>query len=492
MPGGPLDSAPGAQRGESDGRGGDGDGRHGRPAGASVPADVRRWAVLTAYAAVLVALAVVATPHRVGDGPEYMGMAQSLARLEAPIVTDPAAVEARFNVWPGWETARLTNLLATPAGSSVYSHLWSYPLLVAGPMAAIEALGLHINHAFTLTNIILLLVAAALVLPRLGIAWTALLFVGPIIWWVDKAHNEIFTFALLAIAMALYRDRPGLALVAVGAAASNYVPLAALIPVLAAFAIWQDRATIRRASFWAGAAAGLALAALYPVFYIATLGRPIPLLGPYGQLHLPTLAEVGTLFWDLNMGLATNYPGLILAVGVALVLIARSRRLPQFAPDLALLVVLAMPMIVGATQPWNLHTGGTFGLNRYAIWFMPLAIPLLRAVGPADCRPLLVATIAASVVFSLWLAAPSTKHSPLQPNFAARFAWRYLPALENPLPEVFFETVAGPSCAKVLVVNGGWPVECPRPPELPAAGLWYANLKSDGYVLIPAPLPGWP
>ena len=83
------------------------------------------------------------------------------------------------------------------------THLWLAPVLVV-----VRASGLHWNHAFTIVNIALLTVFASCALSTLGTSATVLLACSPIIWWIDKAHIEVFNFAVLGTALVLCRKAP--------------------------------------------------------------------------------------------------------------------------------------------------------------------------------------------------------------------------------------------------------------------------------------------
>ena len=67
-----------------------------------------------------------------------------------------------------------------------------------------------------------------------------LLFAGPILWWLDKAHSEPFSFALLTIAILLTIERPWWALLAAGVATTQNLPIGVVIPlIVVANAIWN-------------------------------------------------------------------------------------------------------------------------------------------------------------------------------------------------------------------------------------------------------------
>ena len=82
-----------------------------------------------------------------------------------------------------------------------YVHFWFYPALAVPFLAAIQRTPLDPYAAFVPLNVILL--SAAFWAAARVLKWPALLlvFVSPVIWWVDKAHTEVFTFSLLTVAV---------------------------------------------------------------------------------------------------------------------------------------------------------------------------------------------------------------------------------------------------------------------------------------------------
>ena len=88
---------------------------------------------------------------------------------------------------------------------------------------------------FTAVNLILLLLTAAVLQARAGAAGALVLLGGPLLWWLDKAHPEVFLVSLTSCALALLPKRPGPALVLLGLAAAQN-PSFTL--ALAAAALW--------------------------------------------------------------------------------------------------------------------------------------------------------------------------------------------------------------------------------------------------------------
>jgi hypothetical protein len=462
--------------------------------------------VVLAYGAILLLLVALSSPRRTGDGNDYVALAHHLSKLRAPtFAEDLHDIRPYFEHWDtGYETVPPFFLISGNRGDDGrydLQHFWFYPALVAPVLVVTDAVHLHPNYAFAAVNVLLLLVAAAIVAQRLGLTLTALLFLGPVVWWVDKAQTEAFTFSMLAIAMASLRNRPGVALACLGAGATQNPPLAILLAVaILAVAItqrgwWRDRGIL------AGAALGGALALLHPVYYELRIGRASSLHGVVQ--HVPTLPELRFALFDLNFGLAPGAPVFALAVIITLVLLLRRPR-QLVSWDLAVALAAVPIFLYAFSQSPALAAGGTPSMTRYALWLMPLAIPLfarLRETGSVPERWLLVAA-AATVAWTAVTFLPSRSEQDIfQPTRLASWVWRHHPGAENPLAEVFYQKVghtpgspqpaALPNCAKVLVVYGEW-ARCPVGPVPPRcrAKPCYANRDGDHYEFVAAPLRG--
>jgi len=177
---------------------------------------------------------------------------------------DPARCRRRVGVRP----SRVPTGGGPSAGSRRLAAVHRLPALAA----PLIALGFSATAAFAVLNGLLLAGALYVCASRLHWTWCAIVFAGPILWWLDKPHTEPFTFALYAITFALFDAAPWWSLVAAGAASTQDPGNAALVGILAAAAVAGRAALLRDGRYWAGLAAGVALAALHPAYYLLRLG----------------------------------------------------------------------------------------------------------------------------------------------------------------------------------------------------------------------------
>ena len=463
--------------------------------------------LLPAFGLLLVALLATSRPERVGDAREYLAMAITLARFNPPALSFANIVLAdrRIGQWRFTGTPLVTPRLRATDGRQDFFHFWFYPALAVPGIWLAGLAGLHPNYAFVALNVLLFMAALRVVSQR--VAWwvTAVAFCGPVLWWVDKAHTEVFTFSLLGIAFVLLRDAPWWSMICLGAAATQNVPIASLLagvglaaPLLRAGA-WRD------SRFWIGASVATALALLHPVYYLWRLGVANPQFLGGVEPRLPTIGELGAVIWDPNIGLLFQAPLFALTVLAAAVVLATRPRVWRRSPEVWLALGGACLFLVSFAQTPNINHGGTPGISRYTLWLVPLALPILQraAVVSSLLQRWFVPLALASCLWSVVAFHPGRPESYLSPTRTASLIWERWPWLDDPPAEIFSERqsggepgllpVATPGCTKVLLVGGQWPAPCYPGPVPAACGsrvvLCYANRHDGGYAFMPVALP---
>jgi hypothetical protein len=416
------------------------------------------------------------TPRRIGDGGEYVAMALNMSRGAPPALsaTELAAISERLAATPGFDDTSIQEPLVGRDGRQDFYHPWLYSLFAAPLVAVVDRFGGHLNYAFATLNLSL----AVLLLwwltrngyPRAALALAA----GPLLWWIDKAHTEVFLFAALAFAVLLLERHPLAAMLA-GALAAAQNPAAAVV-VLALF-VPVLFARPRRVSL-PGIAATFAILAVMPAYYLWHLGAVSPLSSTIVR-DVPGFRAIVTPLIDLNLGLLPYAPVLVLFAAAGIARTFRATLFVCLAAAAALLVVFAMS--------GNINHGGTPGMSRYGVWLLALAVPLIAdgCVHLELTRPaLLRILVAVSVAYSAYMFRPAwSDRQGLSPNWLAQTVWTTWPAAENPVPEVFAERVSGrdgravvpvgtAGCEKVLIRGDGaeawWPFPC-LPRAVPAA-----------------------
>ncbi len=155
---------------------------------------MRRGVLCVAFAAILITLALTSHLRVVGDGEDYLRLAERLGHFTAP--------------------------------GGISRHFWLYSALAAPLVRLVSAAGWNPLAGFTVLNIGLLVWTFGVVLPRAGLPGTVLLMVGPILWWTDKAHSEPFTFSMIAMGFAVLSETPWWSFVTLSLAGVQNFPIA--------------------------------------------------------------------------------------------------------------------------------------------------------------------------------------------------------------------------------------------------------------------------
>ena len=470
-----------------------------------------RTVLATTFIATLLIILIASSDLRgTGDGPEYMAMTEQLARWHAPSLTDNDVRDEQARqrrIGSGYQGVGLARTLLRVEGRQDFDHFWMYSLLAVPFYDLTRLLGIHPGWSFVAVNLLLYLMAVASSARRIHWAALMLLFVGPGVWWIDKAHTEAFTFSLLAIALVLVRERPWWSFVALGLAATQNPPIAFAIPLVAGVALLGDRALIRRRAFLVGGAAAAVIAALHPLYYLLRLGVLTPTSASgLTNYRLPSARIVFGWIIDPNFGLLIGFPLLVPAVLV--VLVAMLLRAPRALTPWtwAVTPVIGGFFLLTFSLTVNVNSASTPLLARYSVWLIPLAIPLFvdATVLPMRRFTMLVGPLAVtSAVWMVTIYAPSRPDNTfVTPTFVARWLWDQHPGIDNPPAEIFFEriahyegrlvSIATASCSKVLVIDGVWPKQCgPKPPSpswcARTGDYCFANRTGSGFEFVLTP-----
>jgi len=458
----------------------------------------------TAFGLLVLALLATSRPERVGDAREYLAMAMNMASLGPPALSqaDIARVELQCDQLHIAGTPLTIPALGGSDGRQDFFHFWFYPALAVPLMWLAEAAGLNPNLGFVALNV-LMLMGALWIASRRAAWWVvAVTFCGPVLWWINKTHTEVFTFSLLAIAGVVMRDAPWWAMVCLGAAATQNPPVGSLVALVGGTAPLWRRGVWRDARFWIGAAAATALVVIHPLYYLSRLGVPNPQLLGGVEPRVPTLEELGAVIWDPNVGLIFQAPLFCLAVLAAAAILAIRPRAWTRSPEVWLALTGTCLFLVSFSQTPNVNHGGTPGLSRYAVWLVALALPVLQCAAGAMSPSSQIRFVPLALASCLWCVVafhPALPERYKAPTRAASVIWERWPWLDDPLPEVFAERVSGEEpglvpaatagCGKVLLAGGVWPVPC-FPQPVPAVcraheSLCYANRADGRYSFVP-------
>jgi len=390
----------------------------------------------------LVTWMVVRTPMALGDSGEYLLTLEAFANHGTPDVRaqDAITLGQAAARWPirgsfgdVWQQTR-----ASRTGRVYTWHFWAYSLAALPVKLVLRAIGGNELAAPQMTNAILLVAAAwfLFLAPWLdrGVAvwWSLLGVIGPPAWFCVWPHTEVFTFALVTVAVACAMGSHFLpATAALAIASTQNPPLAPLAAALAIAAMSRPPRTGRRLAL---ACAALFPAFVPPLFYLASFGRPSLMLGESADFQTVSLSKALDLLLDLNIGLVPYVPGVVLLALVALV-VARGRERLAVAACCAAFLAGALGASAGII--WNF---GTSGPSRYAVWLSPFLIAAAAQLGRKRWGAVALGAAllaqAAVLVTRLpeWGEDDHGRHS-----YAATFVLGRWPGLYNPHPDVFLD-----------------------------------------------------
>ncbi len=452
-----------------------------RPASALLPH------LLIGLALLAGALALARLPAaRMGDGSEYYAMYCAWDAATRPWLGEAGRL-AYQRLLDSGQVAGLVPLdwfrhsfpaLQLGAGAD-FNHFWFYSLLavLCAKAAALFGLALAPHAAFLVLHALLLWLTLSLAWRLHGgaglLAAALMTLCSPVLWFVDKVHTELMTVCLVLSAVMLLRARHCLAAALLLALAATQNPSFALIALLPL----GHRAIAGRARPYRPAEVALVVAtvlalALHPAYYLMRYGVPTPQLLAGGAALGGNLSTFYIWLLDPDLGLLPNWP-----LGLAALLLAvPARRWPGAAAPAGPLwrAFPAWALLVNAyahSSTSNLNSGATPGLARYALWYLPLAFPLLlwllrRCPWPSRRALLLAPLLLAVSAWSVWRYQPLGAEHYTEPSDFSRFVQQHLAQLYDPPAEVFYEryadggesttylAVLGPDCRKVLLVPG--------------------------------------
>jgi hypothetical protein len=449
-------------------------------------------------------LAFAAPVRRVGDGHQYHAMAHALAQLRPPALSPEDVAE--FRRWvdtqppgSGFGAGAAENPRLFAAGRQDFPHFWFYSLLAAPLVVIARAVGAHENFAFVALNSLLLIVAVWRAQKAFSPGVALLVLASPIVWFVNKAHTEVFTFSLLCIAMSEARQGRYLLAGLSAATASTQNPpiLAAVLCFWAAGVVRQvfPRGILEAAPLrdvlrtWSTrhslmVACTILIGGLHPLYYWLRLGAYTPqALTGNVRPNLPSLERYLVILLDPDLGFVAWLPVVTLLAVPGLVLLCRKWQVDA-GPELDLRLAAACGLASGAlflfafTQGSSVNGGGTIHIRRHALWLLPLALPLLEPVTRWLGRrwPYVIPSLGvASFAVYLSYFRPSAPPNFMAPSPQARVLYAWLPSAYRPWPEIFYErrtgvragarnpdpgTAANEACTLILLSRREPPTRC--------------------------------
>lgn len=425
---------------------------------------------------------------RVGDGGEYYGLFYAWDVTHRPWMSAPAyqAYDALFksNAIEGMVSVdMLANMFPSLriGGTSDFNHFWFYSFLAFLCAKLVGVIGVHLSahQSFLALHFLLANLTFGVAYRYHGwrgaLAVGLMLFASPAVWFTNKVHTEWMTMCVVLAAVATLTARRYVAsalLIALAATQNPSFALVCCIPLF--YRVVLERARPYTLGEMIMMVATVIAVLMHPVYYFSRYGVPTPQLLAGGAVLGRDLGKAYVWIFDPDLGLLPNWPLglLVLLTAAGMFALNRSRSAVKF--DRLwwgfLLVYLAINLYAHSSTT-NLNAGGTPGLARYALWYLPLGFPVfLWVIGRIEFRTktsyAATATAAFLLVTSVVVNSPRKAECYWKPSITSKFLQAELPNVYDPPDEVFLErysgvgegvhalkllAVFGPDCRKAII-----------------------------------------
>ena len=431
------------------------------------------------------------TPVRIGDGSEYYGLYLAWRDTFRPWMT-AASFASYEQLYLQHRIADLVPLswfdTAFPAlklaGTADFNHFWFYSFLAFVVSKTVSILGLVLvpHQAFLALHWLLLCITGATAYRLYGnrglVVFVVLTFLSPMLWFTDKVHTEVFTYCLTLMGVMFVFSRLYLAAALALALAATQNPSFALV----AFIPFVYRFVLLRAQRFSFIEVCLVVATAFavlahPVYYFLRFGVLTPQLLAGGASLGSNLSTFYIWILDPDLGLLPNWPVGVFFILTAALLIKWGRDSTGEGGDkpfyLFLIAFFAINFYAHSST-LNLNSGGTQGLARYSLWYLPAFFPLVYFVARHLPFSRWITVLWGIVLLGLGISSIQ-QNNPVKPEQyeipspLSSIIQTQAPNLYSPPAEVFAERfssygesierfrprgVLGPDCRKLLLMGG--------------------------------------
>lgn len=441
------------------------------------------------------------TPIRVGDGSEYYALFYAWDTTFRPWMTS-TAYDAYGNLFSAHEITGLISRNALegrfPAlisgNTADFNHFWLYSFLafISAKFASLVGINLSVHGAFLMLHFLLIFMTISIAYRYYklqGVFIVVLMtFFSPILWFTGKVHTELYTYCLaLSGIIFLYakKNLPSALMFAIASAQNPSFALIAFIPFCYRVILQRkDKYSLTEVIMFV-ATAFLVLA--HPVYYFLRFGVMTPQLLAGGAALGGNLSTFYIWILDPDLGIIPNWPLGILSILLATLMLFRKNNRKNLHSDGKITLFIILYLITNFyahSSTTNINSGATPGLARYALWYLPLAFPVLLFISKnitwrSRLFYLILTLILIISINTFKKNDPRKGESYSTPSEISLFIQKKLPWLYNPPIEVFQERYAGygegihgksylgiigPDCRKLLVspTNNGSNVITPR------------------------------
>lgn len=429
--------------------------------------------------------------YRVGDGSEYYALFYAWSDTLRPWMTGSAYVAYEafsqnqniIGVVPADLLSRAFPALNV-AETSDFNHFWFYSLLSYLASVPLKAFGIDLDahNSFLLLHYLLLvtLISVFYYLYKWKgvVAAVILVFTSPLIWYLNKVHTELFTVVLTLMAVALIQKKQylwGAFLLGLVSTQNISFALVAFIPFFYRVAIfWRAKFSITEMLL----ALGTAIIVLaHPAYYFFRYDVPTPQLLAGGASFGNNFGDFYIWLLDPNVGLLPYWPFGLIIIALSFLCFMSHRRMALRQEDYFFVFFIIFFLFINfyaQSSTENLNSGATRGPARYALWYLPLFLPLLLLIFRAITHrkiAVFVFVLTAGIlgIVNYYLHNPAKGEQFHTPSFLSVFIQKNLSFIYSPPAEIFAErysgvgeavhgfkprAILGPDCKKLLIYTG--------------------------------------
>ena len=426
---------------------------------------------------------------RVGDGSDYYAMQLAWQTNLKPFMTPESWQAYEALVQSGdifglmeMPVLRHINLPLQLGQTTDFTHFWFYSFLafLVGLPFSLAGMPLGVHASFLLLHACLLSLTWIIAYRYYrwqGLAAIALLtFLSPVLWFLDKAHTELFTFCVTTSAVILFLKKRYLpSALFLSLAATQNISFAAISGLALIMGLYKHRDEKFSMADLPIVLLTVAFNLIFPLYTFFRLGVLSPQI-PFGYIQLGShLTSSYIWFVDPDIGLFPHWPlGLFVLIVFGFL---ASRHLSNWKKHLPLILFVGMyfaASLAAQASTTNINAGGNPGISRYALWFMALFFPaVVLWMDKAFSNRLIFALSLALILLGAWFNI--SNYHPLVDHFAyirpSRLSYwiqQRFPALYTPPAEIFAEryggmgeniqhdgylAVMGPDCRKLLIID---------------------------------------
>lgn len=427
----------------------------------------------------------------VGDGAEYYALFYAWKETVRPWMT-LQSFDAYSNFIASKEVAAFTSReqlektfeMLKVNQTQDFNHFWFYSFSAYLFSKTFSLIGIDISahNSFLFLHFGLLFLTASIAYRYHKLAGVVTFFVmtfaSPIVWYLNKAHTEVFTFTLTVAAVIVFiSNRYFLSALffAIGSTQNPSFAILALIALM--YGYFTKKEKHYTTSEVILTISSLLIILLHPAYYFFRFGVVTPQLLAGGASLGGHFSSFYMWIVDPDLGLLPNWPLGLAYVLMGIYFLYRNSAIVTFRQNVLIYLFLICFFFVNAfahASTTNVNSGATPGLARYALWYMPIMYPIIMYV---NCKLIekklafyvFILPFLALAIINLKLNNPEVNDDCGTPSSLSFFLQKYMPWVYDPPAEVFSERysgvgervlfynprgIIGPDCKKILVYPG--------------------------------------